>query len=96
MTGMNDWLIQQGIANPQMGLMLGLLLGLLLAVVSAWVASKRSRQAELGRLLPELDALDARLEQAAQALADSEQETAVLQARAADREQHYHEQILKL
>jgi len=96
MTGMNDWLIQQGIANPQMGLMLGLLLGLLLAVVSAWVASRRSGQAELGRLQPEMDALDARLEQAAQALADSEQETAVLQARAADREQHYHEQILKL
>ncbi len=47
MTGMNDWLIQQGIANPQMGLMLGLLLGLLLAVVSAWVASRRSGQAEL-------------------------------------------------
>ncbi len=43
---MNDWLIQQGIGNPQMGLMLGLLLGLLLAVVSAWVASRRSGRAE--------------------------------------------------
>jgi len=93
---MNDWLIQQGIANPQMGLMLGLLLGLLLAVVSAWVASRRSSKAELSRLQPEIDALDARLEQAAQTLAESEQENAVLQARAADREQHFQEQILKL
>jgi DNA recombination protein RmuC len=96
MTGMNDWLIQQGIGNSQMGLMVGLLLGLLLAVVSAWVASRRSGQAELDRLRPELDALDARLDQTAQALAESEQENAVLQARAADSEQHYQEQILKL
>jgi len=93
---MNEWLIQQGIGNPQMGLMLGLLLGLLLAVVSAWVASRRSGQAELRRLQPALDALDVRLEQAAQALAESEQENAVLQSRAADREQHYQEQIRKL
>ena len=93
---MNDWLIQQGIGNPQMGLMLGLLLGLLLAVVSAWVASRRSGQAELGRLQPELDALDVRLEQAAQALAESEQENAVLQSRAADRERHFQEQVRKL
>ena len=59
---MNDWLIQQGIGNPQMGLMLGLLLGLLLAVVSAWVASRLSGQAELGRLQPELDTLEAELQ----------------------------------
>jgi DNA recombination protein RmuC len=93
---MNDWLIQQGIGNPQMGLMLGLLLGLLLAVVSAWVASRRSGQVEVDRLQPEIDALDARLERTAQALADSEQGNAVLQSRAADREKHYQEQILKL
>jgi DNA recombination protein RmuC len=93
---MNDWLLQQGIGNPQMGLMLGLLLGLLLAVVSAWVASRRSGQAEVSRLQPGIEALEVRLEQAAQALAESEQENAVLQSRAADREQHYQEQILKL
>ena len=96
MTGMNDWLIQQGIGNPQMGLMLGLLLGLLLAVGFAWIASRRSSQAESGRLQPEIEALEVRLEQAAQALAESEQENAVLQSRAVDREQHYQEQILKL
>lgn len=93
---MNDWLIQQGIGNPQMGLMLGLLLGLLLAVVSAWVASRRSGRAELGRLQPELDALVVRLEQAAQALAESERENAVLQSRAADRERHHQEHVRKL
>ena len=93
---MNDWLIQQGIGNPQMGLMLGLLLGLLLAVVSAWVASRRSGQAAVARLQPEMDALDTRLEHATQARAESDQNNAVLQSRAADREKHYQEQILKL
>jgi DNA recombination protein RmuC len=93
---MNDWLIQQGIGNPQTGLMLGLLLGLLLAVVSAWIASRRGGQAGAGRLQPELEDREARLEQAAKALAEAEQENAVLQSRAADREQHYREQILKL
>jgi hypothetical protein len=33
---MNDWLIQQGITNPQMGLVLGLLIGLFAAVIVAW------------------------------------------------------------
>ena len=93
---MNDWLIQQGIGNPQMGLLVGMLLGLLLAIVSAWVASRRSGQTEVDRLQPEMDALEARLEQAAQSLADSEQENAVLHSRAEDREKHYQEQILKL
>jgi len=93
---MNDWLVQLGVGSPQIGLMLGLLLGLLLAVVSAWVASRRSSQAEAARLQPGIEALDVRLERTAQALAESEQENAVLQSRAADREQHYREQILKL
>ena len=39
---MNEWLIQQGIANPQMGLVLGLLLGLFAAVVIAWVLSRKN------------------------------------------------------
>ncbi len=93
---MNEWLVQLGVVSPQIGLMLGLLLGLLLAVVSAWVASRRSSQAEVARLQPGIDALDVRLEQTAQALAESEQENAVLQSRAADRERHYREQVRKL
>jgi len=39
---MNEWLIQQGIANPQMGLVLGLLIGLFAAVVIAWVFSRKN------------------------------------------------------
>ncbi len=93
---MNDWLIQQGIANPQMGLLIGLLLGLLLAVISAWLVSRSSSRAEVERLQPELDALNAHLEKTKQALAESEQAKAVLQSRAEDRDKHYREQILKL
>jgi len=50
----------------------------------------------VGRLQPEIDALEARLEQTAQVLAESEQENAVLHTRTEDREQHYQEQIRKL
>jgi DNA recombination protein RmuC len=39
---MNDWLIQQGITNPQMGLVLGLLIGLFAAVIVAWLFSRRN------------------------------------------------------
>ncbi len=39
---MNDWLIQQGISNPQLGLVLGLLIGLFAAVIVAWQFSRRN------------------------------------------------------
>jgi DNA recombination protein RmuC len=39
---MNDWLIQQGISNPQMGVVLGLVAGLFVAVIVAWVFSRRN------------------------------------------------------
>jgi len=71
---MNEWLIGQGIVNPQTGLVVGLLAGLLIAIVLAWLVSRRS----------------------ARALAESEQNSAVLQTRLTDRELHYQEQISKL
>ena len=71
---MNEWLIQQGIVNPQTGLVVGLLVGLLAAIALAWLVSRRS----------------------ARALAESEQDSAVLQTRLADKELHYQEQISKL
>lgn len=39
---MNEWLIQQGVTNPQIGLVLGLLIGLFAAVVIAWVFSRKN------------------------------------------------------
>jgi DNA recombination protein RmuC len=39
---MNNWLIQQGITNPQIGLVLGLLIGLFAAVIVAWLFSRRN------------------------------------------------------
>ncbi|NND55646.1 MAG: DNA recombination protein RmuC [Xanthomonadales bacterium] len=39
---MNEWLIQQGIANPQMGLFLGLGIGLFIMVIVAMLLSRRS------------------------------------------------------
>jgi DNA recombination protein RmuC len=93
---MNDWLIQQGIVNPQMGLTVGLLLGLLATVIFAWIASRRSSQSTSLRLQPEIDELETRLEETTRNLASADKDSAVLATRAADQEQHYQEQIRKL
>jgi len=93
---MNDWLIQQGIVSPQMGLFFGLLIGLLLAVVFAWIASRRSSQSLASRLEPEINELEARLDETTRNLTDAEKASAVLASRATDREGHYQEQIRKL
>ncbi|MCW8871941.1 MAG: DNA recombination protein RmuC [Xanthomonadales bacterium] len=93
---MNEWLVRQGISNPQTALMIGLLLGVLLAVISAWAASRRAARRQQERLQPEIDALAARLDEARGALAAAEQQGAVLETRIADRDQHYREQIGKL
>ena len=93
---MNEWLIQQGINNPQTGVLVGLLVGLLIAIVLAWLVSRRSTQTESNRLQPEIDELETRLAEVTTALAESEQDSAVLQTRLTDREQHYQEQVSKL
>ena len=93
---MNEWLIRQGIVNPQMGLFVGLLIGLLLTVIFAWIASRRSSRSIASQLEPEINELEARLDETTRNLADAEQASAVLASRAADREEHYQEQINKL
>ena len=71
---MNEWLILQGVEQPQtalvIGLLIGLLAGLFMAVAAAWAAARRGAQAQ--------------------------QQSAVLETRLADREQHFREQIARL
>ncbi len=93
---MNEWLIQQGINNPQTGLVLGLLVGLLIAVVLAWFTSKRSAGIQSDRLQPEITALESRLGEVLTELAESEKQIAVLETHNTDRELHYREQLGKL
>lgn len=93
---MNEWLIGQGIASPQAGLWVGLLFGLLLAVLLAWFASRRATRAEQSRWQLPAEALESRLQQYATELAHSEQQCAILETRATDREDHYREQVAKL
>ena len=93
---MNDWLIQQGIVSPQMGLIVGLLIGLLVTIIFAWVASRKGGQTVAARLRPEIDELETRLEDTSSRLGEAEQESAVLSSRAMDREEHYRDQIRKL
>jgi DNA recombination protein RmuC len=93
---MNEWLIQQGIANPQTGLIVGLLAGLVIAVLLAWWMARRSAASAQQRWQPQLQELEASLLQARTALADSEKQVAVLEARTSDQQQHFREQITKL
>jgi len=93
---MNEWLVQQGINNPQTGVLLGLLAGLLIAIALAWLVSRRSTLAETDRLQPEIEQLEQGLAEATAALAASEQDSAVLRTRLSDRENHYREQVAKL
>jgi len=93
---MNEWLIAQGINNPQTAMLVGLLAGLLFAVVLAWVLSRRSARMETERLQPEIEILEARVAELTASLSESTQDAAVLNTRLGDREQHYQEQIRKL
>jgi len=93
---MNDWLIGQGVTTPQLGLWAGLLIGLLLAVLLAWFASRRATRAEQQCQKQAMQALESRLNQVLSDLARSEQQCAILETRAEDREQHFREQIASL
>jgi DNA recombination protein RmuC len=93
---MNEWLIGQGISSPQTGLIVGLLVGLLFAVILAWIASRRTALSVATGLQTEIDELCDRLELAGRELASAAQENAVLETRAADREQHFIDQVRKL
>ena len=93
---MNEWLIQQGIGNPQTALVVGLLLGLLLAVLLAWAASRRSARLVTDTLQPEIEFLKAQLDESQAALAEAEKQSAVLAAQGNEREAGFREQIVKL
>ena len=93
---MNDWLMQQGISTPQLGLALGLLVGLLMTLALAWFASRRGSRTAAEPLEREIDALQQSLHETRAALAGAEQASAVLEARGEDRERHFLEQTEKL
>ncbi|MEE4219267.1 MAG: DNA recombination protein RmuC [Xanthomonadales bacterium] len=93
---MNEWLIQQGVANPQAGLVVGLLAGLVIAVLLAWLVSRKSSAAGQASLQPRIDELEAQLSQTLEVLADAEKQNAVLEAQAVDREKHFREQKASL
>lgn len=93
---MNEWLIQQGVANPQAGLVVGLLAGLVIAVLLAWLVSRKSSAAGQASLQPRIDELESQLSATLEVLADAEKQNAVLEARGADREKHFSEQLASL
>ncbi len=93
---MNNWLISQGISNPQAGFWAGLFLGLLLAVILAWMFSRRASQIERSRHEPEITRLEQKLEELRSELSEAAQQNAKLQARGDEREISFQRQIKQL
>lgn len=93
---MNEWLIAQGVASPLAGMWVGLLVGVLVAIVVASALSRRVARVERARLQPEIERRDERLDVLRDALAQAEQQCAVLEARGTDREAHFREQLQRL
>ncbi len=93
---MNEWLIRQGVSNPQAGLLLGLLAGLLVAVLLAWWAARRSARKAEETWRPELQRLQSERDGAVESRTEAEKLNAALEARGGAREQHFAEQIARL
>lgn len=93
---MNEWLIQQGINNPQTGLVVGLLTGLVGAVLAAWLASRKSAAAVRADLSPRIGELEALLDEAKNSLVEVEKQNAVLEARSAEQLENFRRQLGQL
>ena len=93
---MNEWLIQQGINNPQTGLVVGLLAGLVVAVLAAWLASRKSSAAARGDLVPRIEELETLLDEAKGSLVEADKQNAVLEARSAEQLENFRRQLGQL
>jgi DNA recombination protein RmuC len=97
---MNEWLVSQGIATPQLGLWLGVGLGLgigfLTTVFFTWLVSRRSVLTERARLEPEMARLEQQLEAARQELTEGKLEHSATLARNEQREIHFQQQVKQL
>lgn len=93
---MNDWLVSQGIVNPQMGVWVGLVLGLLLAMLMSWLFARRAGLAERARLEPELARQEQRLQELNSEINKTNLEKAALVARNEQREINLQQQIGQL
>ena len=93
---MNEWLIQQGINNPQTGLVVGLLAGLVIAVLAAWLASRKSSAAVEAGLAPRIGELEVLLDEAKTSLVEAEKQNAVLEARGAEQLDNFRRQLGQL
>jgi DNA recombination protein RmuC len=93
---MNEWLAQLDFNSLMLGLLAGLVLGLVAMMVIARIARRKGAETESARLLPELQELEAKLEQRAGELADSQRALAVAETRLEEQRQHYQEQKASL
>jgi DNA recombination protein RmuC len=97
---MNNWLVSQGIATPQLGLWLGLGLGLFFGLIAtiafAWLLARRAGLAERARLEPEINRLEQQLEAVRLELTEGQLAQSAMQARSEQREIHFQQQVKQL
>jgi DNA recombination protein RmuC len=85
----NEWLIQLDINSVIMGLLAGLLVGLIGVMAAAKIAGRKGAEAEIQRLQPLNDELEAALKARAAELAETQRALAVTETRLEEQQQHH-------
>ena len=86
---LNDWLAQLDINSVIMGLLVGLIVALISAMITAKVARRKGAEAEIQRLQPLNDELEAGLEARGMELAETRRALAVTETRLEEQQQHH-------
>ncbi len=86
---MNEWLTQLDINSVIMGLLAGLIIALIGAMVSARIARRKGAEAELERLQPLNETLEASLKASEEELSEVQRALAITETRLEEQQQHH-------
>ena len=86
---MNEWLTQLDINSVIMGLLAGLIIALIGVMITARIARRKGAEAELERLQPLNETLEASLKDSEEELSDIQRALAVTQTRLEEQQEHH-------
>ncbi|MGB5291940.1 MAG: DNA recombination protein RmuC [Lysobacterales bacterium] len=86
---MNEWLTQLDINSVIMGLLAGLIIALIGAMVTARIARRKGAEAELERLQPLNETLEASLKASEEELSEVQRALAITETRLEEQQQHH-------